>query len=226
MNSEVQVNPITETMVVELIDTMFKDVLYLGVDADDNTKEKSALDPETIYTNLQLACEGGMSRADRAISRDLAMYLIKHFGIIYMGLISNVTFREMFVDAVDEEIALDDSDEDTVRVIRGDMREGETPFSKSKFVLYFSTTNNDVYDKLSHMISDSLDALMPFAKEIEELTDELSTEAKIQIGFCINNFMYLIRAFAKNPTFANCVKEVIENVKRSFGDKIAEPVHK
>lgn len=205
MSSEVQLNALTEQMVVGIIDDMFGDVGFL--------------DPEIVNQNLMLACDGGMSRSDRAISSDLAMYLINNFGIIYMGLISNSEFRSIFTDAVDEEIGIDSlSDEEAIQ-IRKQMLGNEKPASKKRFVLDFSKNNTDVFDRFVKMFSDSLDMLLPYADELDELTDELDDEAKARIGFCISNFMYLIRAFAKNRTFAACVKEIIETVQSGLFSK-------
>lgn len=210
--SEIHVNAVTEDMIaMGVIDTMFNDIAYL--------------DPETVRHNLELGCEGGMNKSDRAISSDLALYLMRHFGFIYMGLISNEQFRMLFREAVEEEMTLDDVSEETLRTIRKDMAKGETLFGKAKFVINFSKYDEKTWNTFSHMFAESLDAIQPWHKEVDELTNELDDDAKIEIGFCISNFMYLIRAFSKNPAFANTVKEIIDGFKATFEteESVAEP---
>lgn len=201
--SEIHVNAVTEDMIAAgVIDTMFNDIAYL--------------DPETVRHNLELGCEGGMSKSDRAISSALALYLMRHFGFIYMGLVSNEQFRVLFREAVEEEMTLDDVSEETLKTIRKDMAKGESSFGKAKFVIDFGKFNQKTWDTFSGMFSKSLDDMLPWEKEIYELENELDDDAKIEIGFCISNFMYLIRAFSKNLAFANTVREIVDDVQATF----------
>lgn len=194
-----------EEFVTRLLSTLFTDV--------------AALSDSVIRKNVELACETGFPKADRTIKSETANYLLKNFGVIYLGLISNNVFRDSFKDAVAVEISLDEKSDEFIRDIREDMRDGEEEPSKGNFVLDFSTYKPAVAEKIGTMISDSLAKISEFEDEFNTLVDELTEEEFIVIGFCISNFAYLIRAFDKNIVFMHYVKDVISIVRKELNIK-------
>ncbi len=82
-----------ERAVVALLANMFESVAY--VDAD------------TVRKNIELGCRGGFSRSDRSVPEEVAEYLMRHAGMIFLGLIINEDFRDTFMEAVAIEEALD-----------------------------------------------------------------------------------------------------------------------
>lgn len=199
MSETITVNPISEGILVGIISSLFDEVAYI--------------DPGVLDKNIHLACEGGMSKADRSIRADFATYLLENIAVVYMGLISNTNFRESFKDAVAVEISLDRKNEEFIKKLRNDMRDPDMPNSKGKFVINLCNENQAVYDKLFKLLAKSGAAIKPFDEDIAELVSELSEDSKIDIGFCISNFMYLIRALDKNQAFAVYVKSVIDSVR-------------
>lgn len=195
-----KVDAIAESAVVELINILFKDIAYL--------------DYETVYHNVKRACD--MDKSDRSIRAERANYLLNHFEMFYIGLIANAEFRESFKDAVSVEIALDDEPEDSVREIRMSMHDAKKPESRGNFIIDLSKYNDGVYKKISGMISDSFGKVKAYESVVDELSAELSDDAKIEIGFCMSNFMYLIRAFSKNDMFFNYVRSIIRSVQKEL----------
>lgn len=198
----VQVNAKSEQVVVEILSTFFDDVGFI--------------DPETVSGNIELGCEGGMSKADRSIKSDLANYLIKNFSLIFIGLISNKSLRGDFKDAVSVEIGLDHQPEPVVKRMRQEMRDGVPSANKSVYVINFGKENAVVYEKILNMLADSIYLVKSYEAAVSELISELNDDDRIEIGFCISNFMYLIRAFSKNQAFCNYVKDVVDNVRTSL----------
>lgn len=202
-NSTTKVDAIAEGAVVELINILFRDVAYL--------------DYETVYHNIKLACEDGASKSDRSIPVELANYLLNHFEIIYVGFLANAEFRDTFRDVVSVEIALESESAESVSEVRAAMRDANKPESRGNFVINLSKYNDNVYKKLNGTISNSFSKIKSYEGVIDDLSSDLSDDAKIEIGFCISNFMYLLRAFAKNDMFANYVKSIIRSVQKDLG---------
>ena len=178
------------------------------------------MEPSTVRHNVELACEGGMPRDDRSIRAELANYLMSHFSLLYIGLIINKEFRDTFVEAVSVEIALDDKDEEFVNNIRKDMQDGRPKTSKGNYVINLSSYNEKVYQKLNGKLAESFDKVIQFNDAITEIAADLTDEECSEIGFVASNFMYLIRAFAKNPLFANYAKSVLHTVQEQLDVKL------
>lgn len=196
---------IAENAVTELISVVFSNIAYM--------------DPETVRSNMELASEYGMSKSDRSIKVDLANYLLSHFSLIYTGLIVNSDFRDTVVEAVAVEIALDSKPAGFVQQIRSDMQNNKSLVSDRKgiYVINLGRYNDSVYKKINAKLFDSFDKVKKFDKAIDYATDNLEDDAKIRIGFCVSNFMYLIRAFSKNPLFTRYVKTIIHSVQHQLG---------
>lgn len=191
-----------EEFVTKMLTTLFSDV--------------AALSESVIRTNIELACETGLPKVDRSIKVETANYLLKNFSVIYLGLISNDVFRDSFKDAVAVEISLDDKSDEFVKSIREDMQDGDPGQSKGNFILDLGTYNPGVAEKIGSMLSDSLAKIVDFESEFNELADEITEDDAITIGFCVSNFVYLLRAFDKNPLFMHYIKDVISVVKREL----------
>lgn len=196
---------IAENAVTELISVVFSNIAYM--------------DPETVRSNMELASEYGMSKSDRSIKVDLANYLLSHFSLIYTGLIVNSDFRDTVVEAVAVEIALDSKPSGFVQQIRSDMQNNKSFVSDRKgiYVINLSRYSDSIYKKINAKLFDSFDKVRKFDKAIDYATDNLEDDAKIRIGFCVSNFMYLIRAFSKNPLFTRYVKTIIHSVQHQLG---------
>lgn len=192
-------NFVTEKVVVEVLATIFDDIAYM--------------DPGTVRHNIELACSDGMSKSDRSIPADLANHLLNNFAFIYAGLIVNDDFRETIKEAVSVEIALDSKSEEFVKQIRGDMLDNRIKRAKNFFVINFDTYNETVFKKLTGKMFESFSKLKHFNAVIDSFCEDLTDADKISIGFCISNFMYLIRAFSKNQLFANYVNTVVRSVQ-------------
>lgn len=205
-NNKVDVDFVAENAVIELISVVFSNVAFM--------------DPDTVRHNMELACEGGMTKTDRSIKTDLANYLLSHFSLIYTGLIVNSDFRDTVVEAVSVEIALDSKPSEFVKQIRSDMQNGEMQrldAQKGSYVINFSKYNDNVYKKLNGKLFDSFDKIKSYDKVIDYESSNLDEETKIRIGFCVSNFMYLIRAFSKNPLFTRYVKTIVHSVQTQLG---------
>lgn len=182
----------------DLIGVLFKDVAYLDV--------------STLRDNFNLA-SGGMPVSDRSIRAELANYLMSHFGLIYVGLIANQDFRETVAEAVTVEIALTSKTPEFVRHFRHNMLDGTAKQSKGNFVIDLSKFDVNVYKKISGKLFGSIEKIADLDNAVTSLVNDLDDEAKISIGLCMSNFMYLIRAFAKNELFVKYVKTVIHEVE-------------
>lgn len=196
------VDATTEKAMVELLSNLFSSVAYM--------------DPETVHHNLEMACENGMSKSDRSIRAEFANYCINHYALIFIGLVVNKDFREMFAEAVSVEIALDTKSEDNIAKIRKSMLDGKNHPSKGNFVLDFSRFNDAIYRKINGKLAASFDCIKEFGDTLDDFIEKLSDTDKMDIGFCISNFMYLIRAFAKNQLFDDYIETVISSVQEQL----------
>ena len=194
----IKVDKVAEAAVVGLLSDVFDSIAYL--------------DAETVRKNVELAA-GGMSKYDRSIRMELGNYLMSHFALIFVGLIVNADFRNTFMEAVSVEITLDNKDSEFVSKIRGEMKDDKIRDSKGNFVIDFSSYNDKVYRKINGKLSDSFGRVSAFNTTIDTFITELTEDDMLDIGYCISNFMYLIRAFSKNALFTNYVKAVVHKVQ-------------
>lgn len=198
------VNPVAEAAVVELLANVFNAIAYM--------------DADTIRYNVELACVGGMTKIDRSIPIELADYLLSHFSFIFVGLIVNKDFRSTIVEAVSVEIALDDREPEFVTKIREDMNYEPPKDTKNSFIVDLSTYDDEIYKEINLKLSESFDKLSNYNSCIDEFAAELTDDEMMDIGYCSSNFMYLIRAFAKNTVFSNYVMAVVRSVEKNLGD--------
>ena len=192
-------NEYAETAVIQLLSDIFLGVAYF--------------DADTLQDNVLLACAGGAPKDLRTIKVEIADYLLSNFGVIFMGLIINEEFRDIFVEATSIEVAFDSKDPEFIKNIRSSMKvDSEKPFT-GNFVINLENYNNNIYQKVVTKISDSFRRVESYNDAVDMFINELSDRAMMDIGFCFSNFMYVFRAFANNPAFFSYVKKVVESVK-------------
>lgn len=197
--STVQADTAAEIAVVQLLSDMFLGISYL--------------DTETIQKNVKLACAKGASVDDRSIKVEVANYLMSNFSIIFMGLVINPEFRNTFKDAVSVEVVLDEKDEAYVKEVREQMKSSHTKPSKGNFVINLESYNDNVYRKILNKLIESFSRVEEYNDVVDEIASELTIDDAVTIGFCVSNFMYLIRALAKNEVFFDYVRMTVRSVK-------------
>ena len=181
------------------------------------------LDEDTIETNLNLACAGGMSESDRSISSDLAKYMMSHISLIYLGLIVNAGFRESVRGAVSIEMGINGLSEAEVAKVRTELKSGKNYKNEGHFTIDLSRFNESIFVKVNEKIGHSFKPLFDHGDEIDEYIDALTDDNIIEIGFCVSNFMYFIRALSRNEVFAEYVKSVthdVEEVLKNVGTEV------
>jgi len=191
-----------EAEVVSLLSTLFGSVAYM--------------DPETVRTNVLLACDGGFCLDDRTIDCDIAHFLLNDFSLIFIGMIVNKEIRKLILEAVSAEITLDEKDDIFVASIRKEMEYKENNTLNPKYVIDLSSYNEEVYRYINSELSESLDCVSDFYETIDELISCLSDDDKIDIGYIVSNFMYMLRAFAQNGLLIKYLQDVINSVKQEL----------
>ena len=200
-------DPIAKEFVKKLINSMFA--------------ELAVLSDSIIDENIGLLCEGGMSVDDRTISAEAVNYLTRNCGVLILGLLSNDVFRDTFKEAVGLEITLDERDEDFVKNIRGEMTKN-VPFgadSGKKYVIDLGTFDRKTADRIADNLFEGLNSIKDLEKEFNELSDELTKDQAITIGFSISNFAYFLRAFSHNPAFSAYIRDVVAVVREELDIK-------
>lgn len=136
--------------------------------------------------------------------------------MIFVGLISNKDFRETIMEAVSIELTLDDRPDDFVASIREDMNEGKALESKGNLVINFGAYSDKIFKIVNAKLADSFEKVSEYYDTIDNMSTELSEDDMIDIGYCVSNFAYLIRALSKNNLFTVYVKSVIGSVKQQL----------
>lgn len=174
------------------------------------------MDPEAMRRNVELAA-GGMPVEDRTIRAELANYLLSRISVFTFGLVMSEEFRYMVKDAVAMEIQLDGESGVFVQEVRADMARGvRVRPSKGNYVINLGRYNDNTFKFVMSKVALSAEVCAPFDREVQEAARVLSTNAQVDIGFIVSNFMYLIRAFAKNLTFTDIVQQVLRDVQRQL----------
>ena len=198
----VEVNALAEEAVVRLAATLFNFT--------------AQMDREAMRHNIELAA-GGMPVEDRTIRAELANYLLARISVFTFGLVLSEDFRYTVRDAVAMEMQLEKESGVFVQEVRADMARGvRVRPSKGNYVINLGRYNDKTFKFVMAKVAASAEACAPFDKEIEAAAKSLSDEAQLEIGFIVSNFMYLIRAFAKNLTFTDIVQQVLRDVQRQL----------
>ena len=177
----------------------------------------AAIDDKTLRENIVLGCENGFSEEDRSVRAELVDYLFDNFSVIYLGLLVNDDFRSSFKKAVDLELDLADKSRSYIRDVRQQLRDGPVLPSKGNVVIDLSRFDLAAAKEVSVRVRSSMDKIAPFSDEFNSIMQEVTDPDAAVIGFCISNFMYLIRAFDKNPTFENYVRSIVKTVGTNLG---------
>ncbi|MBQ9277809.1 MAG: hypothetical protein IJ224_04155 [Lachnospiraceae bacterium] len=196
---KVRVNEYAEIAVVQLLGILFYEVAYL--------------DEDTIIKNVKLACAGETHEKLRTINVKIADYVLNNFGIIFIGLIINGDFREVFVEAVSIECALDNKKSKEIDEIREEMKGNFDDLSDDNIVINLEKFDGNGYKEIIRKVSDSFKRVEYYNDAIDLLINELKDSAKMDIGFCASNFMYAFRAVAKDRIFFDYINKVVESVK-------------
>jgi|GEM_PF-2524411 len=190
---------------------------YISALIADNFGSTVAVDYKTIRENTLLGSELGFPEEDRTIRADLVDYLLCNFSLIYLGLLVNEDFRNKFREAVEFEMELADRSKDYSKDRRTQVQGGLSEPSEHNVIINLGSFNLSVARNISGRIKASMDKLTPFAEEYNSIVREVTDEDAARIGYCICNFMYLIKAFEKNPSFRNYVRKVVKAVGDGLG---------
>lgn len=199
------VSIVAETAVVTLLDNLFRDIAYLDV--------------TTVRHNIGLASEGGMVKTDRLIRSDTANFFMKHFAVVYLGLVISDDFRQEFIKAIQLEMNLDNVSAAKKEFFRNQMRADDDSAVKSNYLVDLSSYNDDVYKKVNKKLFLSLQSMAEFDDGFDAFSAKLSQNDMINIGFIASNFMYLLRAFGKNYLFVDYVRTFVHSVESTIEAK-------
>ena len=196
----------SETTVVRMIGDIFSDVAYL--------------DADTLRENIFNGCDSWTHEKYRTIDKGVADYLMDNLATIFMGLILNESFRDVFVEAVSIEVSLEqregfDKDE-FISGIRQSMKSENVALSGDSYTINLEEYNEDTLNMVESKLAESFEKVSNYSDAINLIADELDYAAKVDIGFCISNFMYLIRAFALNQVFFAYTRKIVDSVKESL----------
>ncbi len=196
----------SETTVVRMIGDIFSDVAYL--------------DADTLRENIFNGCDSWTHEKYRTIDKGVADYLMDNLATIFMGLILNESFRDVFVEAVSIEVSLEqregfDKDE-FISGIRQSMKSENVALSGDSYTINLEEYNEDTLNMVESKLAESFEKVSNYSDAINLIADELDYAAKVDIGFCISNFMYLIRAFALNQVFFDYTRKIVDSVKESL----------
>ena len=177
----------------------------------------SAIDEKTIRENTALGSEGGFSEEDRTVRGEIVDYLLRDFSVIYLGLLVNEDFRNRFNEAVRFEMDLADKSRDYVYEMRKQFQGRLSEPSEYNIVLNFGNFNLALAKNISNKIRTSMNRITPFTEEFNSIVQEITDADAAKIGFCICNFMFLIKAFDQNPVFESYVRSVVHSVGTGLG---------
>lgn len=202
-NQNENINATAEQAVVHLLDIVFDKVVFL--------------DPATVRYNAGLVSDEGMPKADRSMRLERANYLMSHFAHIYIGLLICPEFRDAFETAVKLEISIDTMSDEQSSELRRMMKIPPKKQSRGVYVFDLSLYNDDYYKFISEKILTSFNKFSEFDDGVDMAANTLTSYDRVSIGFCISNFAYLYRAFAKNDMFMEYVRSVIKGVEERIG---------
>ena len=201
----VNVSPEAEVAIIDILSGFFNPIAYMN--------------PYDVRYNIERGCPGGMSKDDRTIQAEVLDFFINHFSVIYLGLIVNSDFRNVFIEAISMELSLDKKSKVFIKDIRNQMNENyekKTQPSKDNYIVDFSSYDDDFYRSFAHRLLTSFDIISKYDDCLNDLSMELEENEMEDIGFIASNFMYLFRAFSKNGVFAHYVSTTVCAVEKEL----------
>lgn len=174
------------------------------------------LSDEVLANNVKLLSGSGMSYEDRTISFECAEYVMSNMAYMFMGLVLDPNFKKSFIDALNVELQIDGQPANVKEQTRKQMKDGKPFASKGSIVLGVTQFVQPIQDDLIRKMNEGFGKLDPYAAEFDAAVAGLTVEQKIEIGFVVSNFVYLIRAFSQNDMFMSYVVTVIEKVKATL----------
>ncbi len=189
---DASVNGYAELFVLKLLNILFQDI------AD--------LDSDMIKQNMHLATSDGFSENDRSIRVDLAKYLLQNFGYFRHMLITCENVRKACVFYIQREMDADGYSDEDLYALR--MREFDFRYDGTEDVYVVNLSRYDV--KMADDIKNTLIIAMESTSALDESDTKdilsLTEKDRMFIGYCASNFMYFIRALAKNYTLIDIVE--------------------
>ena len=181
------------------------------------------IEPKTVDENISMGMTSGFTKEDRSINRTKVKFLFNNVGFFIMNLIFDKEFRKVVVSTVGNEISLDELDEEECAKCRAAMNEGYDDEPDAEEDKVYLTINFDKYSdavrkQLSNNFAAGLEKIEPFEEVIAEKVDELDEDAFIENGFIVCNFMYFLRAFENDMTFADYFVRRIKEFKKTLHD--------
>lgn len=174
------------------------------------------VDEKVIAKNVELAGGYGMSAEDRTVSFECAEYLVSNLSYIIMGIVLDAGFKETFTEALNVELEIDKKDDATRKTIRESMRDPKEFDSLGNIVMGVTSFTPAVIAEFMTKMEDGFTALDKYSKEFDDAVDKLTEAQKLELGFIVSNWMYLIRAFNKNDLFMSYVITVVERIKAAL----------
>lgn len=196
------VDVIAEIATVEILSNIFNHIAYM--------------DAETVRENIEMACYGGFEPSDRTIPKEVGDWIMDNFSLIFLGLIVNQDFRDAMMEAVSVEIGLEERDDGFIKRIRDEMGSSENLEGMDNYLIDLGRYSDDMYRYINGRLADSFGKITDFGETVDIMISELSEDDMIDIGFCVSNFMFLLRAFAQNGVFREYIKTVVETVSKTI----------
>ncbi len=172
----------------------------------------ACFDLSAVKLNSLLATPSGWSEDDRSIRVGLADYLLDNFGYIRSYFIAEKSLREMLVACVKCEMELDFCSREKLIRFREFNKDPEKHPDEKMYVINLGSYDSGVANMINEKLAASMDKVEYFEDLIGMNIADLTEEDRMDIGFCVSNYMYLIRAFAKNGPLSQTVKSALINL--------------
>ena len=176
----------------------------------------ATLDDATIRRNVDLAAGIGMTAEDRTIPYEVADYFIGNLAYIIMLVIFNKSIKQEFMDAVALEIQLDSKSEEERKKIRFGMKSPTQPTYTASIVFGVTSFSTQLEEIISMKMQRGFTNLDKYSDEFDQKVNALTAEEKLEYGFIVSNWMYLIRAVTHNDIFSSHLVTVIEQIKEQL----------
>ena len=173
----------------------------------------ATLDEETIRRNIDLAAGIGMTNDDRTVPYEVADYFVGNMAYIIMMIVFDKSVKQQFLDAVALEIQLDSKSESERQKIRLGMRSPTQPHYTASIVLGITNFSTQLEEIISAKMKRGFENLDRFSDEFDAKVNSLTDAEKLEFGFIVSNWMYLIRAITHNDIFSSYLVTIIEQIK-------------
>lgn len=177
------------------------------------------IDKQVLQYNVSLMSHGGADISERMVPKKRAYFLLDNYYKIFMAMILSNEYRHLARLAVDVAMMTEPYDDGY------ESPEFRNSADSKNFYINLARYDKRLSSEVINRIVKSNEAISKYYPVIDYAMSVLTEEDRLDIGYCISNLHYFIRAFVRCEEFVNDTKDYMK-LACEFGDEVLVELEK